>query len=151
MATTCSSSARFQNISEDQLARTYASAEGWRPRKIKTIQHMVEKVEIQFDLSSYNKLQGKMTVLEKQIVTMREIADQIIAMNSDLDPDHNREPQEFVREFLKMVTDPSHGQDVDTLNRSSNTTGAGADPGSVIIFNVHSRPPHLEGGLPLIP
>ena len=32
---------------------------------------------------------NQMTVLEKQIVIMCEIAEQLIAMNSDLAPDHN--------------------------------------------------------------
>ena len=123
MATVSSSNARFQNLSEDQLARAYASAKGWRTWKIRTIQHMIEKV---------------------------------IAMKSDLAPDHNRESQKFEREFQKMVTDTfdlSHGKYVNTFNRLSIATGAGAGPiisapqlpvlalkpnYLPIIFNVHS-------------
>ena len=52
--------------------------------EIRTIQHIIEKVEIQFDLFRYNKLQGKMRVLEKQIVTMRENADELITRNKHI-------------------------------------------------------------------
>ena len=82
-----------------------------------------------FDLSSYNKLKKEMTVLEKQIVSMREISKQLIAMHSNLANDHNRESLEFEQEFQQMVRQTfnlSRGQDIDTLNRASiPCTGAG--------------------------
>ena len=63
---------------------------------------MIQTVEMQFDLSSNNEL-TKMTVLEQQIITMHEIAEQLIAMSSDLADDHNRESLTFKQEFKQMV------------------------------------------------
>ena len=82
-----------------------ASAKGWRIQKIRTIEHMIQKVKLQFDLSSYNKLQSEMIALEKQIVTMRKIAEQLLAMNSELSADHDRESLESERGFQKTVND----------------------------------------------
>ena len=62
----------------------------------------------------------EMTVLEKQIITMHEIAEQLFAMNSELGSDHNRESLDFERSFQKLANDTfdlSHGQDIiDTIN-----------------------------------
>ena len=59
-----------------------------------------------------------MLVLEKQIVIMREIFDQLITMFSDLAYDHNKETLEFEGEFQKMVIDTFdifHGQDMSSI------------------------------------
>ena len=67
-----------------------------------------------------------MLVLEKQIVIMREIFDQLITMFSDLAYDHNKETLEFEGEFQKMVIDTFdifHGQ-----NMSSIITAGGPGP-----------------------
>ena len=65
---------------------------------------MIQKVKLSFHLSSYNKLQSEMTVLEKQIITMCEIAEQLIAMNTDLASDHDRESLEFDNCMVKTST-----------------------------------------------
>ena len=50
---------RFEGLTEDQLVRAYASAKGRKARKMKMIEHMIQKVNFQFNLSSYNNLQTK--------------------------------------------------------------------------------------------
>ena len=50
---------RFDGLLEAQLLRTYASAKGWRTRKIKAIQYMIRSLNIKFNLSSFNRLQSK--------------------------------------------------------------------------------------------
>ena len=60
---------------------------------------------------------------------MREIAEQLIAMISDLANDHNRESQVFEDKIQQMVMtafDLLHKQDVNTLNRTSFRNNAGA-------------------------
>ena len=71
---------RFEGLAEDQLARKFAAAKGWRTRKIKTMEHMIKSVTLKFDLSSYNRLQSEMTVLKKQIVAMQEVAQQLLTI-----------------------------------------------------------------------
>ena len=105
MASSSSSSSRFQGLTKDQLARAYIClCKGMENKKIKTIKHMIQKVKLSFHLSSYNKLQSEMTVLEKQIITMCEIAEQLIAMKTDLASDHDRESLEFDNCMVKTST-----------------------------------------------
>ena len=85
---------------------------------------MIQKVDMQFHLSSYKELKKEITVpvLEKQITNMFEVSEQLILMKSDVAKDHNKESQQFKQEFQQMVRaafDPSHGQDTDNLNRAS--------------------------------
>ena len=78
--------ARFDGFTEAQLVRTYTSAKGWRTRKIKTIKNMIQSVEIKLNLSSYNRLQSKLQVLEKQICTMRrDVVEQLLTQDSTLE------------------------------------------------------------------
>ena len=76
---------------------------------------MIQKVNMQLNLSSYNKLQSKMIVFKKQIITMREIAEQLLAMKLSLD--HDWESLDFEQGFQKMVNNTFnllvHGQDID--------------------------------------
>lgn len=95
---------------------------------------MIQKVNIPVWPIQLQQIAIKMPILEKQIVAMREISDQLIIMNSDLVYDHNKESLEFEAEYQKMVTDTiniSHSQDIDTLNRSTIMTAGG--PGPVIM------------------
>ena len=64
---------------------------------------------------------------------MREIGDQLLATNSELSTDHDRESLEFERGFQKLsndIFDLSHRQGIDTLNRASIMNIGG--PGPVI-------------------
>ena len=60
-------------ITEDKLLPIYTAIKGWRMRKLKTTQHMIEKLGISFDISSYNETQKVMLVLEKPIQQMRDV------------------------------------------------------------------------------
>lgn len=51
------------------------SAKGWRTGKVKIIRHMIQKVAIQFNLSSLNEIKKEVTVLENQISTMSGVAE----------------------------------------------------------------------------
>ena len=91
------------HMTEDKLLRIYSTSKGWRTRKITTMKHMIQKVDMQFNVSSYSKLKKVMAVFEKQNVNMCEIYEQLISMHSDLAEDHNKESLEFEQEFQLMV------------------------------------------------
>ena len=62
----------------------YTTAKGWTTRMLETVWYMIQKVAISFDMSSFNKVRKEMSVLEKQINTIREVADQLVIVKSDL-------------------------------------------------------------------
>ena len=56
-------------VSEEKLLCMYTATKGWRTRKLQTTEHMIEKIGISFDISSYKETQMAM------IQTMRDVAD----------------------------------------------------------------------------
>ena len=69
-----------------------------------------------------------MATLEKQILTIREFADQLIILKSDAGKDHYEESCIFEQEFQAMVCelfDITHRQDVKSQSRGSNLPTAG--------------------------
>ena len=86
---------------EALLGRTYVSAKEWKTSKINPIQHMIQSLNIKFDLSSYNRLQSELQILKKQVCTMQDVAEQLVAQNSSLARDHDRESED---EFQKLST-----------------------------------------------
>ena len=70
-----------------------------------------------------------MAVLEKQISTICDVAEQLIIIKSELAKNHHDESQKFEQEYQQLVRatfDISHRQDIDSLNRGFiHNTGAG--------------------------
>ena len=79
---------------------------------------MIQKVVIQFDLLSFNEIKYAMSVLGKQISTMREVTDQLIIIKSDLAKEYLKFEQEY-QTLVHAVFDISHRQDIESLSRGS--------------------------------
>ena len=112
----------YHDNHQEKLLQMYTAAKGWRMRKLKTTQHIIERLGISFVISSYNETQKVMSALEKQIQQIRDVADQLTIMKADEDGEHYRESVKFERDFQQMVHalfNIAHGQDVGSHDRRS--------------------------------
>ena len=87
------------HVAEEKLLQMYTATKGWRTRKLETTRHMIQKIGISFDLTSYNEIKKEMATLEKQITTLRDVADQLIIIKSDVGKDQYEESIRFKQEF----------------------------------------------------
>ena len=94
-------------FTEEKLLRMYTAAKGWRTRKLKATQHMIEKLGISLDISSYKETQKAMSALEKQIQTMRDVMDQLVIMDPNEDNEHYKESVNFENNFKKWYAHSS--------------------------------------------
>ena len=151
---------RFDGIKEAQLVRTYVSAKGWRTMKIKTIEHIIESLNIKFNLSSYHRLQSELLPCEmwqnslwikiphwhgtttENLWDLKRTIRKSIAWTQSIAWTGYWYSQQVISPDLRKTW---------TYGYCTSATSRGTQTRSFVVLYIHSTSTNLERSLPLAP